>query len=122
MTGGNACGFIVTIPNQNLKIWHLGDTAIFSDMKLINDLYTPDIALVPIGEQYTMNLREAAYAVANFMTNVNIVIPMYLSSKEESMDAFDYDGFVKSCEEQGAKGKKYIHPKDFFGGAPLIEN
>jgi L-ascorbate metabolism protein UlaG (beta-lactamase superfamily) len=50
MPGGNACGFVVTIPHHNLKIWHVGDTAIFSDMKLIDDLYTPDVALIPIGE------------------------------------------------------------------------
>lgn len=50
VTGGLGCGYIITIPLHNIKIWHVGDTAVFGDMKLIDDLYKPDVALVPIGE------------------------------------------------------------------------
>ena len=121
MPGGNACGFIVTIPNHNLKIWHVGDTALFGDMSLIDDLYKPDVALVPVGEQFTMNLREAAYAVSKLMPGVKTVIPMHLSSKGTSMDSMDYDEFVKQCTEQGAGNKTFLHPKDFFGGKALVE-
>jgi L-ascorbate metabolism protein UlaG (beta-lactamase superfamily) len=119
--GGNACGFIITIPHHNQKIWHLGDTAVFGDMKLIDDLYKPNVALVPIGEQFTMNVREAAYAVANFMPGVKTIIPMHLCAVGTSMDNMKYDEFIKLCTEMGAGDKTYIHPKDFFGGKALLE-
>lgn len=37
--GGAGAGFVVTIPNHNFKIYHAGDTSVFSDMKIIDDLY-----------------------------------------------------------------------------------
>ena len=55
----------MTIPNHNLRIYHAGDTNIFSDMKLIDELYKPDIALLPIGDCLGMGPREAAYCVKN---------------------------------------------------------
>jgi hypothetical protein len=67
-----------------------------------------------------MNPKEAAYAVANYMKGVKTIIPMNLSSKDNSMESLDFDGFVKLCTDMGAVDKKYIHPKDFFGGAALI--
>jgi len=99
----------------------MGDTSLFSDMKLINDLYEPTHALVPIGEQFTMNYKDAAYAVANYMPNVTTVIPMHLCAKGRSMDLMDFEPFVKHATDLGAGAKKYIHPKDFFGGAALVE-
>ena len=39
ITGGEACGFVIEVPKYNFKLYHAGDTNIFSDMKLINDLY-----------------------------------------------------------------------------------
>lgn len=50
LPGGNAVGFVVSIPNHNFKIYHMGDTAIFSDMKIIDDLYQPDVVIIPVGE------------------------------------------------------------------------
>ena len=44
-------------------IYHSGDTAAFSDMKVIDDIYTPDVSLLCIGDFYTMGPKEAAYAV-----------------------------------------------------------
>lgn len=78
ITGGAACGFVVTIPNHNLRIYHAGDTNIFSDMKLIDELYQPDIALLPIGDCLGMGPREAAYCVKNFLPTPTQLYPCIL--------------------------------------------
>lgn len=59
--GGEPCGFVVTL-EDGTRIYHAGDTGVFSDMALIGELYAPDIAILPIGDLYTMSPREAALA------------------------------------------------------------
>src|SRR5271154_6904363 len=59
--GGEACGYVVEFSN-GIKIYHAGDTNVFGDMQIIRELYAPDIAMLPIGDHYTMGPREAAYA------------------------------------------------------------
>jgi L-ascorbate metabolism protein UlaG (beta-lactamase superfamily) len=71
---GDACGYVIEFENQR-KLYHAGDTCAFSDMQLINELYRPDVALLPIGDYYTMGPREAAVAVR--MLGVRHVIPMH---------------------------------------------
>lgn len=71
---GDACGFVIEFDNGR-KLYHAGDTCAFSDMQLIGELYRPDVALLPIGDYYTMGPREAAVAVR--MLGVKHVIPMH---------------------------------------------
>lgn len=71
---GDACGYVIEFENGR-KLYHAGDTCAFSDMQLINELYRPDVALLPIGDYYTMGPREAAVAVR--MLGVKHVIPMH---------------------------------------------
>jgi L-ascorbate metabolism protein UlaG (beta-lactamase superfamily) len=59
--GGEAAGFVIEFEN-GFKAYHAGDTAVFGDMKLIANLYKPQLALLPIGGLYTMGPREGAYA------------------------------------------------------------
>ena len=59
--GGEAAGFVVELEN-GFKVYHAGDTALFGDMKFIGQLYKPQVALMPIGDLYTMGPREAAKA------------------------------------------------------------
>jgi L-ascorbate metabolism protein UlaG (beta-lactamase superfamily) len=59
--GGEPCGFVITL-EDGTRIYHAGDTAVMSDMALIAELYAPEIALLPIGDLYTMSPREAAVA------------------------------------------------------------
>lgn len=69
-----------------------------------------------------MNAREGAYALKHFLPTPKIVVPMYLNADDKKTIAdFDFDGFVKLCEEQGVEGKTYIHPRDFFGGKAILE-
>ncbi len=60
--GGEAVGYVIELEN-GFRIYHAGDTNVFGDMKIIGELYQPDLALLPIGDHYTMSPREAAYAV-----------------------------------------------------------
>ncbi|HWS16919.1 MAG TPA: metal-dependent hydrolase [Candidatus Elarobacter sp.] len=72
--GGEPASFIVRMPG-GLTLFHAGDTTVFGDMKLIAELYKPDIACLPIGDNYTMGPREAAYAIR--LLDVKHVIPMH---------------------------------------------
>lgn len=75
--GGEACGFVLTL-EDGLKVYHSGDTALFGDMALIREQYAPDLALLPIGDLYTMDPRDAARAVE--MLGVKWVVPMHHST------------------------------------------
>ena len=75
--GGEASGYVVRLPG-GLIIYHAGDTAVFGDMKLIGDLYKPDVALLPIGDHFTMGPREAALAIR--LLGVRHVIPMHFGT------------------------------------------
>lgn len=75
--GGEACGYVVEFTN-GVKIYHAGDTNVFGDMKIIHELYQPDIAMIPIGDHYTMGPREAAYACN--LLQAKTVIPMHFGT------------------------------------------
>jgi L-ascorbate metabolism protein UlaG (beta-lactamase superfamily) len=59
---GVAAGYVLTIADGPV-LYHAGDTAVFSDMQLIRELYHPEIAMLPIGGHFTMGPKEAALAV-----------------------------------------------------------
>jgi L-ascorbate metabolism protein UlaG (beta-lactamase superfamily) len=59
--GGEPAGFIIAIDNGP-TLYHAGDTTVFTDMQLIGELYHPDLAMLPIGDHYTMGPRLAAVA------------------------------------------------------------
>ena len=59
---GEPVGFVVELEDGS-RIYYAGDTNVFGDMRLIGELYKPDIAILPIGGHYTMGPREAALAV-----------------------------------------------------------
>ena len=71
---GEPAGFIVKLENEQ-TIYFAGDTALFSDMKLIGELYKPDIAFLPIGDRFTMGPDTAAMAAK--WLGVKQVVPMH---------------------------------------------
>jgi L-ascorbate metabolism protein UlaG (beta-lactamase superfamily) len=75
--GGEAAGFIVKLPG-GVSVYHAGDTCVFGDMKLIAEIYRPDIACLPIGDVFTMGPRETAIAVR--LLGVKHVIPMHYAT------------------------------------------
>ncbi|MFN2447320.1 MAG: metal-dependent hydrolase [Vicinamibacterales bacterium] len=71
---GEPAGFVVRLENGQ-SIYFAGDTALFSDMKLIAELYTPQIAFLPIGDRFTMGPDTAAMAAR--WLGVKQVVPMH---------------------------------------------
>ena len=62
---GACCGLIIA-EREGKTVYHMGDTAIFSDMGLINEIYRPHIGIVPIGDRFTMGAKTAALACKRF--------------------------------------------------------
>jgi L-ascorbate metabolism protein UlaG (beta-lactamase superfamily) len=75
--GGEACGYVLEFSN-GVKLYHAGDTNVFSDMAIIRDLYAPKICMLPIGDRFTMSPREAAYACK--LLQPETVIPMHFGT------------------------------------------
>jgi L-ascorbate metabolism protein UlaG (beta-lactamase superfamily) len=75
---GHPNGIVVEAPGQP-TVYNLGDTGLFSDMKLIQELYQPKIGFVPIGDRFTMGARTAAYAVNNFL-DLETVVPCHYAT------------------------------------------
>ncbi len=75
--GGEACGYVMEFSN-GIKMYHAGDTNVFSDMAIIRDLYAPKIVMLPIGDHFTMSPREAAYACK--LLQPDTVIPMHFGT------------------------------------------
>jgi L-ascorbate metabolism protein UlaG (beta-lactamase superfamily) len=75
--GGEACGYIIRLPG-GMTIYHAGDTAVFGDMKIIGELYAPELAMLPIGDFYTMGPREAALAIR--LLGAKHVVPMHFGT------------------------------------------
>lgn len=71
---GEPCGFVVRLENGQ-TIYFAGDTSLFGDMKLIAELYHPDIAFLPIGDRFTMGPDTAAIAAK--WLGVKQVVPMH---------------------------------------------
>lgn len=61
-------------------VYHLGDTDIFSDMALIADIHQPSVAMVPIGDRFTMGPRTAARAVKRFLPEVRTILPCHFAT------------------------------------------
>jgi L-ascorbate metabolism protein UlaG (beta-lactamase superfamily) len=75
--GGEAAGYVVRFPDRRV-VYCAGDTNVFTDMQLIERLYHPELAFLPIGDLYTMSPREAALACR--MLNVRKVIPVHFGT------------------------------------------
>lgn len=73
--GGEPVGFIIELEN-GFKIWHMGDTGVFGDMKWISEYYKPDLVLIPIGGHFTMDPADAAYALRELI-KPKFAIPMH---------------------------------------------
>jgi L-ascorbate metabolism protein UlaG (beta-lactamase superfamily) len=75
--GGEAAGYVLHLIDGR-KIYFSGDTNVFSDMQLIEKLYQPELAFLPIGDFYTMGPREAALACR--LLKAKKVIPMHFGT------------------------------------------
>jgi len=74
---GVAAGYILSVSGGPV-LYHAGDTGVFGDMKLIGDLYHPTIAMLPIGDHFTMGTKEAALAVN--LLGPQVVLPIHFGT------------------------------------------
>jgi L-ascorbate metabolism protein UlaG (beta-lactamase superfamily) len=75
---GNPCGVVIKAKGEP-TVYHMGDTDIFGDMALIDELHQPKVAMVPIGDRFTMSPSSAALAVKRFF-KLDTVIPCHYGS------------------------------------------
>lgn len=75
LPGGEPVGWIIELEN-GFKIYHMGDTGLFGDMRFIGEFYKPDLVLIPIGGNFTINAQLGAYAVRE-MIKPKFAIPMH---------------------------------------------
>lgn len=94
---GNPGSFLFTF-DDDVKVYHAGDTGLFSDMKfVIGEIYQPDIALLPIGNIFTMDPKEAAIAAS--WINPEFVIPMHYNSFPSiAQDPNEFEKMVTNCK------------------------
>jgi len=71
--GGEPAGIVVGVDGK--AIYFAGDTCVFGDMQLIGRIYQPDLAVIPIGDHYTMGPREASVAIE--LLGVKRVVPCH---------------------------------------------
>jgi len=91
--GGMPTGLIVDMDGQ--KVYHMGDTTIFSDMGLINELYRPDIGIVPIGDHFTMGPDIAALAVNRYFDFKTVIPCHYMTFDLLAQSASGFAGKVE---------------------------
>lgn len=101
---GCPCGYIITM--DRVTIYHAGDTGIFSDMKLIGDLYHPDIAILPAGGVYTMGPEECMMAAE--LVGAKLVIPMHYNTFPAIRQ--DLTEFKRAVELTGSKKVELMKP------------
>ncbi len=95
--GGEPVGFIIQLEN-GFKIYHMGDTGLFGDMKFIGEYYKPDLVLIPIGGHFVMDPKDAAYATREWLKPKYAIpihygtIPQLKGTPEEYMAALGSTG------------------------------
>jgi L-ascorbate metabolism protein UlaG (beta-lactamase superfamily) len=108
--GGVAAGYIARLPG-GFTFYHAGDTALFSDMQLLGEMYRPELAFLPIGDYYTMDPLQAARA-CRFLGARKVIpihwgtFPVLTGTPEMLVKALGDHG--ASCEVIGLKpGESY---------------
>jgi L-ascorbate metabolism protein UlaG (beta-lactamase superfamily) len=73
-TMGDPAGFVITI--DGVTVYHAGDTALFSDMALVQRLFRPKVGFLPVGDRFTMGPEHAAIACNEFL-ELELVVPIH---------------------------------------------
>lgn len=94
---GEACGVI--LGDGEKVIYHAGDTALFADMELIGKRYLPDVALLPIGDRFTMGPEEAAQAA--MLLGTKLAIPIHYDTFPILTGTTEH--FKRCCDELSIK-------------------
>ncbi|MFQ5839966.1 MAG: metal-dependent hydrolase [Candidatus Methylomirabilales bacterium] len=90
--GGEPAGWIIEFEN-GFKLYHMGDTGIFADMRWIGEYYKPDVIMIPIGGHFVMSPKDAAFATKEYLKPKFAIpihygtIPVLKGTPEEYMRA-----------------------------------
>lgn len=101
---GNPCGFLINMDGKT--IYHSGDTGLFGDMEMIGTRNAIDIAMIPIGDNFTMGPEDALEAVK--MLKPKVVIPMHYNTWP--LIEQDPDKFKSEVEKATGSRVKVIAP------------
>lgn len=93
---GTPAGLVITL--GDVTVYHAGDTSIFGDMALINELYNPDVVLLPVGGVYTMDAKTAAFAAKKYFAGAKTIIPLhYATFPVLAPDASEFTSLVPTA-------------------------
>jgi L-ascorbate metabolism protein UlaG (beta-lactamase superfamily) len=105
---GPPSGLIIRFGGKT--IYHLGDTALFSDLELIGERHSPDVALVPIGGHFTMDREDAAYACG--LIGAPVVIPCHYNTFPPIET--DAEAFKAQVESEGSTKVVVLAPGETY--------
>jgi L-ascorbate metabolism protein UlaG (beta-lactamase superfamily) len=101
---GNPMGLVIKAPGEPV-LYHMGDTEIFSDMALINEIHAPEVGIVPIGDRFTMGAKTAAMACRRFF-KFKTIVPCHYGTFPMIDQTAD-----KFIAEMGPDGGKVLVPE-----------
>jgi L-ascorbate metabolism protein UlaG (beta-lactamase superfamily) len=100
IAGGFPCGFLIEAGGR--RVYHAGDTALYSDMKLLHDLWGPvDLAMLPIGGNFTMDADDAVTAAR--WIQPRLAVPMHYDTFP--LIHADAEGYCRRCAQAGVSAK-----------------
>jgi L-ascorbate metabolism protein UlaG (beta-lactamase superfamily) len=94
---------VVITPKSTAEptVYHMGDTDIFSDMALIGEIHRPSVAMIPMGDRFTMGARTAALAARRFLPEVKTILPCHYATFP--LLAQSTDAFLKEMGDQAGR-------------------
>ena len=114
---GAPIGFVICIPHLNARIYHAGDTNVTSEMGITEELYHPNILMLPIGDRFTMGPEGAALACSNFLKSAAYIIPMHYETFP--LLSGTWEGFKAELERRNVDTKLLVHSPDHRDGPEL---
>jgi len=111
--GGEPAGFVFSVPHLDVRIYHAGDTNVFSGMELIEQLWKPNILLLPIGDRFTMGPDGAALACSKFFPSAKWIVPMHYDTFPLLTGTFD--AFKSELDKRNVDLSKLIFSADLLG-------
>ena len=111
VNAGNPAGFVLSIPHLNARIYHAGDTNVFTDMGLINELGKPNILMIPIGDRFTMGAEGAAITCERFFPEARYIVPMHFGTFP--LLTGTYDGFKSALEKRNVDLNRLINTPEY---------
>jgi L-ascorbate metabolism protein UlaG (beta-lactamase superfamily) len=97
---GEASGIVLS--SAGVSVYHAGDTSLFADIKLIGETFKPHVALLPIGDRFTMGPEEAAQAAA--WSKCTLALPIHY--KTFDLLTGTYEEFSRSCSKLGVESRE----------------